>query len=97
MADPFSDNPFAVGSSANQRDDEASNPYASTGAWGSAPGGTQPDANAWGATTTTTNDAYTPSTLPPATGYMGGGGYGSQSFSANGGSGAVAASSAPLT
>ncbi len=97
MADPFSDNPFAVGSSANQRDDEASNPYESKGAWGNAPGGTQPDANAWGATTTTTNDAYTPSTLPPATGYMGGGGYGSQSFSGNGGSGAVAASSAPLT
>lgn len=98
MSDPFSDNPFAVGSSANNQD--ASNPYTSTGAWGSTPGGTADD-NAWGATTTTSNDVYQPSTLPPATGYMtgGGGGYGS-SFNANNAGNATnanASSSAPLT
>ena len=76
MADPFSDNPFAVGTSANNPD--ASNPYGSTGAWGTAPGDAADDSNggAWGATTTTNNDVYTPSTLPPATGYMSGGGGG---------------------
>ena len=103
MADPFSDNPFAVGTSANNPD--ASNPYGSTGAWGTAPGDAADDSNggAWGATTTTNNDVYTPSTLPPATGYMSGGGggggggvgYGSLSFSAGGANGA--SSSAPLT
>jgi hypothetical protein len=74
MADPFSDNPFAVGSSAQQRDDTPlDNPYSSTGAWGSAPGAGAGD-SAWGATTTTTNEVYTPSTLPPNTEYTSFGG-----------------------